>query len=91
MLSVFDGRLIHPRLSFEYYTIVQRLPAAGTVSVPVGEVAGIGLQCHSDPEPFPEHAVIDFTGLTSPGRRKAKAQVLAERARQRDWTCIPAE
>jgi hypothetical protein len=39
-----------------------------------------------NPEPLPEHAVIDFTTLGSVGRVKAKAQALAERARARGWT-----
>lgn len=86
LLSVYDGRLIEPEPSFIHYTTVQKLTAIGTVSVTEGEVVATGLPWRPDPEPFPEHAVIDFTGLSSPGKVKAKAQALAEKARQRGWT-----
>jgi len=65
------------------------LTSHGTVSVTADEVEGVGLSWHPDPEPFPEHAVIDFTGLPTTGKVKAKAQALAERARSRGWTYTP--
>ena len=86
LLSVYDGKLIAPEPSFVHYTTVQKLAAVGTVTVSAYEVAAVGLPWKPDTEPFPEHAVIDFTSLPTPGKIKAKAQALAEKARQRDWT-----
>lgn len=89
LLSVYDGAQIDAAASFRHYTTVQHLRAAGTASVTSGEVSCIGLSWRMDPEPFPEHAVIDFNGLGSPGRIKARAQGLAEMARRRGWTYQP--
>jgi hypothetical protein len=91
LLSVYDGSRIWPQTSFEHYTTVQRLAAIGTVSALATEVAEVGLSWRPDPEPFPEHAVIDFTGLAGAGKVKATAQALAERARRRGWTYQPAD
>jgi hypothetical protein len=86
LLSVYDGALMTAEASFFHYTRTQGLKAVGTVSVSEGEVTAVGLSWRPDPEPFPEHAVIDFTTLGSASRVKAKAQALAERARARGWT-----
>lgn len=89
LLSVYDGQLIAPEPSFVHYTTGLKLAAHGTVSVTADEVSGVGLPWRADPEFFPEHAVIDFTGLPTAGKVKAKAQALAEKARQRGWTYTP--
>lgn len=89
MLSVYDGLKILAEPSFIHYTAVQMLASHGTVSVTADEVEVVGLSWRPDPEPFPEHAVIDFTGLPTTGKVKAKAQALAERARNRGWTYTP--
>lgn len=89
LLSVYDGKQIAPEPSFVHYTTVLLLTAVGTVSVTASEVIAVGLPWRLDPEPFREHAVIDYTGLPTPGKIKAKAQALAERARQRGWTYWP--
>lgn len=89
LLSVYDGNQIAAEPSFIHYTTVQKLAAVGAVTVTAGEVVAIGLPWRLDPEPFPEHAVIDYTGLPTAGKVKAKAQALAERARQRGWTYTP--
>ncbi|MNV86860.1 hypothetical protein D3C71_1809210 [compost metagenome] len=77
-----------PEPSYLHYTLEQCLSAIGTVSVTAGEVDAVGLPWRPDPEPFPEHAVIDFTVLPTAGKVKAKAQALAEKARQRGWTYL---
>jgi hypothetical protein len=89
LLSVYDGALIAPEPSFVHYTSTLGLRASGVVSVSTMEVAAVGLTWRPDPEPFPEHAVIDYAGLPSAAKVKAKAQALAERARQRGWTYTP--
>lgn len=89
LLSVYDGALIAPESSFNHYTITLGLSALGTVSVSTAEVTAVGLTWRPDTQPFPEHAVIDYTNLGSASRAKAKAQALAERARERGWTYGP--
>lgn len=86
LLSVYDGALIAPEHSFQHYTSSLGLSAMGTVSVSVDEVTAVGLCWRPDTAPFPEHAVIDYTGIGSAKKVKAKAQALAERARTRGWT-----
>jgi hypothetical protein len=86
LLSVYDGALMTAEASFFHFTSTPGLKAVGTISVSEGEVTAVGLSWRPDPEPFPEHAVIDFTTLGSASRVKAKAQALAERARARGWT-----
>lgn len=86
LLSVYDGTLMTAEASFHHYTTTQGLKAVGTVSVSEEEVVGVGLSWRPDPEPFPEHAIIDYTALGSASKVKAKAQALAERARARGWT-----
>jgi hypothetical protein len=89
LLSVYDGRQMSPELSFAHYTAVLKLAASGAVSVTASEVSEVGLPWRLDPEPFPEHAVIDFTGVPTTGKVRSKAQALAEKARQRGWTYTP--
>lgn len=89
LLSVYDGDQIDAQQSFVHYTSVQALVSAGVVSVSVGEVTEVNLSWRQDPEPFPEHAVIDFTSLVTPGQVKAKAAALAEKSRHRGWVYQP--
>ena len=63
LLSVYDGALMTAEASFFHYTGKLGLKAVGTVSVSTDEVDAVGLSWRPDPEPFPEHAVIDFTTL----------------------------
>ncbi len=86
LLSVYDDALMTPEASFHHYTTTLGFKAVGTVSVSEDEVGGVGLSWRPDPEPFPAHAVIDYTTLGSASKVKAKAQALAERARARGWT-----
>lgn len=90
LLSVYDGAMIAPEPSFAHYTTVLKLAACGTVSVTPAEVSLVGLPSRPDPEPFPEHVVIDFTEPMTSAKLKAKAQVLAEKARLRGWTYFPS-
>lgn len=86
LLSVYDGRQITAEASYNHFTTVQKLKAVGTVSVSCNEIISVGLSWRLDPEPYPEHAVIDYTDLSSTAQKKAKSQALAEKARQRGWT-----
>ncbi len=50
----------------------------------VGECAGCGVTPASDPEPFPEHAVIDFSA-SSESEIKKQAKRLKAAAAARGW------
>lgn len=89
LLSIYDGKQISAEASFTHYTQIQKLSAAGCVSVTSEEVQAVGLSWRPDPVPFPEHAIIDYTALQSSGKIKAKAQALTEMARNRGWTYVP--
>jgi hypothetical protein len=83
-LSVYDGDQIGADTSWNHYTATLKLQSAGTVAVSVGECAGEKLPARPDPEPFPEHAVIDFNGL-SDGQCLSKSKKLKAKAQTRGW------
>lgn len=84
LLSVYDGELIGARESYEHYTMHLGLQSDGVVAVTVAECTQLGLSVRSDPLPFPEHAVVDFSSLTVSGSRKV-AKRLADYAINRGW------
>jgi len=53
------------------------------------ECAALQLPARSDPGEFAEHAVIDFTGVTSKVAEK-KSKVLRGKAEARGWIYQPA-
>ena len=83
-LSVYDGDLISPEKAWEHYTQQLELRSAGVVAVSEGECRGFGLPVISDPEPFPEHVLIDFSGYSEKEIR-SKAQSLRAAAERRKW------
>lgn len=83
-LSVYDGDLITPEASFLHYTGALRLASTGTTGLSVDECLAEELQVFPDPEPFPEHAIIDFTGLTD-GQCRTKSKKLQAKAQVRGW------
>lgn len=89
LCSVYDGNLMDSQQSFTHYTKELGKRSAGVVSVTVAEVQAVELTWRPDPEPFPEHAVIDFTGMTSNSKIKAKGVALTEHARRRGWRYQP--
>lgn len=83
-LSVYDGDQIMAEASWVHYTTELQLPSIGTVAVSVAECQAENLPARPDPKPFPEHAVIDFTGLTDK-QCYAKSKKLQAKAQARDW------
>ena len=81
LLSVYDGDQISAEDSWTHFTNKQGFQSVGVLAVTVDECDAEGLFARSDPGPFPEHAVIDFTGLSEnqiekKGKKlKAKAEV----------------
>lgn len=86
-LSVYDGDLTSAQESWEHFTD-QGMKSAGVLAVSVAETAACGLSARSDPAPFPEHAVIDFTGLGSNQVEKA-AKKLKAHATERGFQFQP--
>lgn len=87
-LSVYDGAQISAADSFTHYTSVQKLKAAGVVSVSTIDVDAAGLRWAIDGIPFPQHGHIDFSGLSG-SQVKAKAAQLKAKALSRGWTYLP--
>lgn len=83
-LSVYDGDQISPEEAFDHFTSVLHQQSVGELAVTVAECASLDLKAEADPEPFPEHAIIDFTGL---GRRdvESKGKKLKSIADARGW------
>ena len=83
-LSVYDGDQITAKASWEHYTDTLQFDSAGAMAVTVGECATQRLSADPDPQPFPEHVLIDFTGLTGNQKTK-KAKRLKAIAQNRGW------
>ena len=84
LLSVYDGDQMAADESWTQYTTVLQRDSVGTLAVTVDECAAEGLSARPDPTPFPEHAVIDFTGLTDSQCEK-KSKKLKAKAEARGW------
>ncbi len=84
LLSVYNGSLISAEEAWIHYTQKQQLESVGVLAVSVAEVNHIGLQSRPDTSSFPEHAVIDFFGLSNK-EKKVRSSLLATKARDRGW------
>lgn len=87
LLSVYDGDRMTPAGAWGHFTAAGH-SSAGVMAVSVGECAAESLPARPDPEPFPEHAVIDFTGLNG-NQVKKKGNRLQELAEARGWLYQP--
>ena len=92
-LSVYDGDQISAREAYEHFTnpppgLGQR--AVGVLAITVAECESRNLIVMPDPLPgFPEHAVIDFTGISG-SRIRVVARALREFANARGWQYRPS-
>lgn len=91
-LSVDDGAQVTAEASWIFFTKNLGFQSAGTWAVTAGEIQSIGdLKLQRDSLISPEnptknnlaHCLIDFSGLTSKGQRKKRAQELAIKASER--------
>jgi hypothetical protein len=87
-LSVYDGDQIEPKACWEHYAVTLQLQSSGVMAVTIAECAAIELAAAPDPESFPEHCQIDFSGLTD-GIVEKKAKQLKANATHRDWLFQP--
>jgi len=83
-LSVYDGDQISPADAFEHYTESLKLDSRGVLAVSMAECGTLKLPVTPDPEPFPEHAQIDFSAYGKSAIEK-KAKLLKAKAESRGW------
>ena len=83
-LSVYDGDLIDAEPAFQHSTTHLEYQSKGVLGVTVRECSEVGLPAESDPEPFLEHAIVDFTGKDKKSI-KSCAAVLRDRGMTRGW------
>lgn len=88
LLSVYDGDQITATDSWTHFTSQANCTSAGVMAVTVGECAAEALPARADPEPFPEHVVVDFTGLTA-NEIERKSKKLKAKAEVRGWQYQP--
>ena len=87
-LSVYDGDLIGAASAWMHYTESLGYESSGVVSVSVAECEATELPAYSDPAEYPEHALIDFRGL-SRRQKTRKAKRLSDYANRRGWQFQP--
>jgi hypothetical protein len=83
-LSVYDGDQISAEEAWHHYTESLHFLSAGVMAVVVSECQDLELEVKPDPEPFPEHAIIDFSDLPNVQIEK-KAKNLREYAQARGY------
>lgn len=83
-LSVYDGDQIAPSHAHQHFTKNFDARSAGVMGVRVRECGLLELPVEPDPEPFPEHAVIDFSEF-SRRQKETKAKQLRGYAEERGW------
>ena len=88
-LSVYDGDRIGPEASWVHFTEIFKLASAGVMAVSVEQCETQGPRVIPDPDPFPEHVVIDFSEL-SRRMRKDAAKILRNLAEEPGWQYKPS-
>ena len=88
LLSVYDGDQITAQRAWQHFTDNLGFASAGVIAVSVAECEEQQLSVRPDPAPFPEHAVVDFTGL-SRSQVERKADRLKTASTVRGWLFRP--
>ena len=89
LLSVYDGDLISAEGSWMHFSEQENCKSAGVMAATVDECAAENLSARPDPQPFPEHAVFDFNGL-SDNQIEKKSKTLRANADARGRLYQPA-
>jgi hypothetical protein len=84
LLSVYDGDMIIPEHAWQHFIRQPNCRSVGVMGVTVEECSDLKLSTRPDPEPFPEHEVIDFSAH-SKSQCEKKAKHLRAKADERDW------
>ncbi|MDF7759045.1 hypothetical protein PU683_05805 [Kosakonia cowanii] len=83
-LSAYDGSMISAEKAFEHYTTTLELNSVGVMGLTQEECSGNGLPVVPDPEPFPEHVLLDFTPYEN-GPITRMSKTLKAIAEARGW------
>ncbi len=83
-LSVYDGDRITPEGSWRHYTAELKLSSVGVMAITHGQCDEQGLHVDPNGVPFPEHVLIDFSGMNKKTVERT-AKVLTGYARTRGW------
>lgn len=83
-LSVYDGDQITPQAAWDHFTNNLSYTSAGVLSVTVRECDIQHLPVIPDPDHFPEHVLIDFSGFAE-NKIKQKSKHLRASAELRGW------
>jgi hypothetical protein len=83
-ISAYDGGQIAAKDAWDHFTGTLGFASAGVVSVTPRECCSEGVQPVSDPAPFPEHVLIDFTAHDDAAIRRISKR-LKEHATVRGW------
>jgi len=86
-LSVYDNDKISAEKAYEHYTKMLLKRSVGVMAVSVKECNDLSLPVLSDPAPFPEHALIDFSDYSYPQSEKL-AKKLRQKAVERNWLYV---
>ena len=85
-LSAHDGDQMTAEDAYRHYTQQLGLTSAGVIALTVQECQQQALAVTPDPEPFPEHVLIDFLSYSN-AEIVAKAKHLTRVAMLRGWLC----
>jgi hypothetical protein len=87
-LSTYDGDQIDAKSAWKHYTETLGHASDGALGVSVGECEDLDLRVVPDPEPFPEHVLIDFS---EHGRKliEKRSKKLKSYAEGRGWLFQP--
>ena len=83
-LSMYDGDRISAESAWKHFTVTLGFLSAGVLAVSHGECHSVELPVEPDPEPFPEHLVIRFDGLSA-AEITIAAKSLRQAAAARGW------
>lgn len=84
LMSVYDCDLITAEDAWVHFTSVLLKKSAGVTALSVGECMAESLPPRPDTQPFPEHAVVDFTKVDEKLWR-SKSKKLQAKALPRGW------
>ena len=87
-LSLYDGDQITPQPAYQHYTETLGFASIGVLGVSVSECAELDLPAIEDPEPFPEHVVLDYSAFAK-NVIETKAKLLKSKAETRGWLYQP--
>ena len=83
-LSTYDGDQITAERAWIHFTTILQFHSVGSYAVSVHECGEIELPVKPDPEPFPEHVLIDFNSYSG-NQIEKKAKKLKVYAEARGW------